>query len=322
MFNSLTRGLSGLIILVAAMASPANAPLALAQDSSSTETPAPAVDDGAEAEAAAYAQWADSFLDSLTPLSGTIELKDGLATITVDPEKFYYLSPKDSNRVLTEAWGNPPDDTPNLGMIFPAGYSPLEAGAWGMTIEYEEDGYVSDKDAAKIDYDELLAEMKKDTESASQWRVSEGYPAISLVGWASPPYYDAENKKLHWAKEITFDGQETNTLNYNIQVLGRKGVLVMNFIANIDQVEAISESRDQVLAMTEFNVGNRYSDFDPSLDKVAAYGIGGLVAGKVLAKTGLLAAAFLFLKKFGIILVVAAGGFLARFFKRNKTDGE
>ncbi len=38
-----------------------------------------------------------------------------------------------------------------------------------------------------------------------------------------------------------------------------------------------------------------YGDFDSNIDKVAAYGIGGLVAGKLAAKVGLLVAAKKFL---------------------------
>jgi uncharacterized membrane-anchored protein len=36
---------------------------------------------------------------------------------------------------------------------------------------------------------------------------------------------------MYWAKEINFGGDSENTLNYNIRVLGRKGVLLLNFIA-------------------------------------------------------------------------------------------
>ncbi|WP_428548305.1 DUF2167 domain-containing protein [Profundibacter sp.] len=46
------------------------------------------------------------------------------------------------------------------------------------------------------------------------------------------------------------------------------------------------------------------SDFKPSIDKVAAVGIGGLIAGKVLAKTGLIAVALIFLKKFFFLLLI------------------
>ncbi|MGH9940273.1 MAG: DUF2167 domain-containing protein, partial [Blastocatellia bacterium] len=37
----------------------------------------------------------------------------------------------------------------------------------------------------------------------------------------------------------------------------------------------------------EFNEGHRYGDYVAGVDKVAAYGIGGLIAGKLAAKAGL-----------------------------------
>ncbi|MCB1742863.1 MAG: DUF2167 domain-containing protein, partial [Gammaproteobacteria bacterium] len=72
------------------------------------------------------------------------------------------------------------------------------------------------------------------------------------------------------------------------------------------------------LAMAEFDQGSRYEDFDPSLDKVAAYGIGALVAGKMAAKTGLLAAAIVFLKKFGVVIVAGLAALGFRLLKRKR----
>ncbi|WP_250636637.1 DUF2167 domain-containing protein [Agarivorans gilvus] len=202
-----------------------------------------------------------------------------------------------------------------LGMLFPAESTPFDDDSWGVTIEYEEDGYVSDEDADDIDYGDLLSQMKQDTADASEQRMEQGYEAIELVGWAAPPYYDKAAHKLHWAKEIKFGDSETNTLNYNIRVLGRKGVLVLNFIAGMDQKQLIDSQLNTVVAMAEFQKDSRYEEFDPSIDKVAAYGLGALVAGKAVAKTGFLAAAFLFLKKFGIILLAGVGAFLKKLFK-------
>jgi len=149
--------------------------------------------------------------------------------------------------------------------------------------------------------------MKADTKASNEYRLEQGFGTIELVGWASAPYYDTQAKKLHWAKELKFDGAEANTLNYNVRVLGRKGVLVLNFIADMSQKDTINANVDDVMAMASFEDGSRYSDFDPSVDKVAAYGIGALVAGKVLAKTGFLAVALIFLKKFGIYILIGVG---------------
>ncbi len=68
------------------------------------------------------------------------------------------------------------------------------------------------------------------------------------------------------------------------------------------------------MALAEFDEGSTYSGFNPDLDTVAVYGVGALVAGKVIAKTGLLAVALIFLKKFGIIILIGIGVFLKKLF--------
>ncbi|MDH4109835.1 MAG: DUF2167 domain-containing protein [Gammaproteobacteria bacterium] len=252
-------------------------------------------------EQAQYEQLA-TLLESLDPQKGDIVLGDGLATLRV-PEDFYYLDGQDAETVLVDLWGNPPGQDV-LGMLFPAQYSPVDGESWAVTIDYSEDGYVSDEDAADIDYGDLLSDMQRDIRSGNDDRVAAGYEAIELVGWAESPHYDGGAKKLYWAKELRFGDSPDTTLNYEIRALGRRGILSMTFIAATDQLAEINASRDQVLAMAEFNDGHRYTDFDPDFDAVAAYGIGALVAGKVAAKTGLLAAGLLFAKKFGVFILV------------------
>ena len=272
----------------------------------------------AEAEQQKYMEWARGIWDSLDRKTGEVKLPNGVATLKV-PENFYYLNPADTNKVLVEVWGNPPGEE-KQGMLFPAGMTPFDDEAWGVTIDYTEEGYVSDKDADDINYDDMLAEMKSDTAEASKEREKMGYEKIELVGWASKPFYDKESHKLHWAKEIKFGEQEINTLNYNIRVLGRKGYLMLNFIAGMNQKAMIDGQVNSVLAMAEFNPGYRYDEFNPDLDTIAAYGIGGLVAGKVLAQTGLLAAAIIFLKKFGVFILIGLGVLFSKLFKRGKKE--
>jgi uncharacterized membrane-anchored protein len=160
--------------------------------------------------------------------------------------------------------------------------------------------------------------MISDTNLSSEWRVENGYDSMELLGWAAPPYYDEAGKKIHWAKELRFGDAEYTTLNYNVRVLGREGVLVLNFIANMSQLPEIEQSLGTVMAMPAFTPGNTYAEFDPKMDRVAAYGIGGLVAGKVLAKTGLLAAGLIFLKKFGVFIVVGIAAVGRKVFGRSK----
>jgi uncharacterized membrane-anchored protein len=192
-----------------------------------------------------------------------------------------------------------------------------------VTIDYSEDGYVKDGDASKINYDDLLVKMQKGIAENNQARQAHGYPAITLVGWAAPPHYDAATHKLYWAKQLKFGDEPKDTLNYSIRMLGRKGVLELNAVASIDQLAEIDQQTPQILGMVDFKEGSRYSDFDPKVDKVAKYGLATLVAGGALAaaaKLGLLKGLWVFIlaaKKFIIIGFIAVVAFFKKMFKRS-----
>ncbi|NVK21592.1 MAG: DUF2167 domain-containing protein [Kangiellaceae bacterium] len=272
-------------------------------------------------EQLAYFAEMQKIADSINKQTGTITLPGNKIQLDV-PEGFYYLSAQDADKILVDLWGNPPGQT-TLGMLFPAKYSVLDAEAWGVTLEYEETGYISDEDAQDIDYQDMLKDMKADTKEWNKERAKQGYELIELIGWAAPPKYDAQNKKLHWAKELKFGEQEENTLNYNVRVLGRQGVLNMNFIAGMTQLNDIESNINSVMHIAHFKPGHTYAEFNPEYDKVAAYGIGALVAGKVAAKTGLFAALLLIIKKFWFV-IIAGFIWLGKLFtnKKNKADSD
>lgn len=255
------------------------------------------------------------FEASLEYQYGEIELSGASARLNLDGN-YKYLDASDTQRLLEQAWGNPPG-AETLGAIVPFDFGVWDPSSWAVILSFDEDGYVSDEDAADIEYDELLLEMQGDTAAASEERVSRGYGAIELAGWADPPYYDAESHQLYWAKELIFEGSGQNTLNYSIRALGRRGVLILNAVATIDELAVVRDGMQGLLPLVEFDTGSRYVDFDPDVDTVAAYGIGALVAGKLAAKAGLLAKfapLLLVFKKFGIVIVVGLGAFLKKVF--------
>lgn len=258
----------------------------------------------------AYNHYVDSVENTFHYQYGEIVLGDGLATMQI-PKGYKYLGPEQSKTVLSDLWGNPPSES--LGMLFLENTSPLsENMTYAVEITYEEDGFVDDDDAEDIDYDDLLEEIQGDSKSMNEERAKLGYEPIEMIGWASTPYYDSETKKLHWAKELKFGEAEVNTLNYNIRVLGRKGYLVLNAIGDINVLPEFEKDKENIIACVEFNDGYRYSDFNPKMDKVAAYGIGGLVAGKLLAKAGF----FAIILKFWKVVAVGAVGLFASLRKK------
>ncbi len=251
------------------------------------------------------------FLESLDYQQGDIALAGASARLNV-PNGFYFLSDRDAGRLLVDVWGNPPESAKNvIGMILPASKTPIE-DTWGAVLTFDQDGYISDAEAESSDYPSILKSLQTATEDSNEERKKLGYPSIRLMGWASPPYYDKLNHKLHWAKELEFEGNPKHTLNYDVRALGRHGVLKMNFVSGMEQLAEIKQSIPVVMAMPEFTDGAKYSDYIPGADKVAAYGFGGLIAGKAAAKAGLLVIALAFLKKAWILVAFGAVGVLGK----------
>ena len=266
-------------------------------------------------ESAALAKF-QQLTSSLKYRDGEVALSGGIAKINLPPT-LRYLGPDDTATVLERIWGNPPARKKSLGMLVPAGVSFASEQAWAVVISYQDDGYVKDDDASKINYDDLLKTMREGVKANNAERVKEGYPSIELIGWAAPPRYDAAAKKMYWAKEARIADSTENTLNYDIRVLGRRGVLVLSAIAGMSQLAEIEAATPMLLGAVDFQEGHRYTDFNPGTDKVATYGLAALVAGGVLAKTGflkVLIAGVFAAKKFIIIGIVALAGIIKKFF--------
>lgn len=287
--------------------------------SSVAETPTPEATLPAteQQQKAEYEKKLTEFLQSLSPQTGTITLKDGVAQLKLT-EDFYFLNAQDAKRVLVDLWGNPPESSSDvLGMLVPRKFKVSDDQSWVVTLEYEESGYVSDADAEKIDYASLLKEMREGMAAANPEREKQGYSTVELVGWAAAPRYDQQSHKLHWAKELRFGGNEENTLNYNIRVLGRRGVLVLNAISVMPQLPEIEEATPQILSMVDFQPGHQYADYNPATDRMAEYGIAALIGGTMASKMGLfkvIGTALLAGKKFVIMGAVALAAVLRKFF--------
>jgi uncharacterized membrane-anchored protein len=258
----------------------------------------------------------DSLETGLNYQQGEIKFDNGIGTLNV-PQGFRYLDAAQAEYVLRDLWGNP-EGSGTLGMIVPENVGVTSANGWAFIITYDDMGYVKDDDADDIDYDELMETMQSESEAENKQRIEQGYEPISIVGWAAKPFYDQDKKVLHWAKEIKFGESDMNTLNYNIRVLGRKGVVILNAVASMSELGDVQKNIEPVLASFSYTDGNKYADFNPDIDEVAAWTIGGLVAGKVLAKAGLLAILLKYIKLIGLG-AIAVGTAAWKWFK-NKTE--
>jgi uncharacterized membrane-anchored protein len=257
----------------------------------------------------------DSVEKSLNYQTGKVSLSQQNVSLNI-PEGFKYLNAEQTKFVLNQIFKNPKDES-ILGSIWPA-QSTLLNNSYIFTISYEDLGYIKDEDAKDTDYDELLKNMKESVVEGNKERLASGYQTYELIGWAKSPFYDEKQKVLHWAKEVKFGDDTTNVLNYEVRILGRKGVLSLTAISTMNDLPLVNSELDKVLSMASFTEGNKYSDFDSSSDRIAEYTIGGLIAGKVLAKVGF----FALIAKFGKIIVVAVIAFIVGIFRKITGKGK
>ena len=254
---------------------------------------------------------------SLHPQSGDVAVPGAGVTLHLGRD-FTYLTPADAKRVLTEIWGNPPSTGEGvLGIVLPAGKSASQS-VWGAVITYENSGYVTDDDAQTADYNAILGQLRAGEEDNNRRRREQGYPAMHLVGWAQQPSYDRATHSVIWARDLRLDGVPGDSLNYDVRLLGRGGVLSMNMLAGIGDLAEVRQAAAAVGRTATFDTGQRYADFnDAKGDKRAGYGLAGLVAAGVgvaaAKKLGFLAIVLGFGKKFLVVFAVAAAA-AKRFF--------
>ncbi len=266
---------------------------------------------------------AKAFLRALAPQSGDVRLSEARAVLHLG-ERYYFLPAEDAKRVLTQIWGNHPDAVSDvLGMVMERGKTPFD-DAWGAVITYRDTGYVSDSDAASQDYDAVLQSLREGEAADNVQRKAAGLPTLNLVGWAQSPSYNSGHHALVWARELASSDSKVNSLNYDVRLLGRSGVLSLNMVATMPMLAQVRAAATTFGQAAEFEPGARYADFDATTDQAAGYGLAGLVGGGAAAavakKVGLLAVLAKFWKLIVMGLVIAGGAIMA--FIRKLTGGD
>jgi uncharacterized membrane-anchored protein len=184
-----------------------------------------------------------------------------------------------------------------------------------------DEGYVSIDDWRDIDAKAMLDSISENTEKANEERAHDGFPPMHIVGWIQQPALDPTTNTVYWAIAVT-EGN-SSVVNSRALRLGRHGFELLTWIGDGKAYQPIGGDLDVMLRSFSFDSGARYTDFTPG-DKVAAYTIAGLVAtlaGAKLIKVAAAGGLLLLLKKFGVVIVAAIVGLLAKFrgrFMRKK----
>jgi uncharacterized membrane-anchored protein len=229
---------------------------------------------------------------------GKVTLGSNLATLNLP--KGYVFFGADKAKQMMERGGNSSGN--EVGAILPQD----QDADFGIVLEFDDSGYVEDKDAGKIDADKILESYKEGTEQANEQRKERGLGALHVTGWEEKPSYDAKRHVVIWSLQGENEKKE-QFVNYNTRVLGRKGVLSVNLMCDNKDLPAVKPKSQEIVKNISFNANERYEDYKTG-DKVSAGGLVALIAGGALLakKTGVMAFLFMMLKPF--LLLLKAGG--------------
>ena len=191
---------------------------------------------------------------------------------------------------------------------------------YDIFLEYRDDGYVKLDDWKNVNSNNLLSELREITKANAIYLKEKNLDYVNKIDWIFKPTLNKENKSVSYSYKVDWNSGQQSMESKNL-ILGKKGYLESAFVVeykeDIDLEYESDFSKDFVNGVI-FKEGFKHSDYKPG-DKIAAAGIGGLVAGslgiKALAKTGVLAK----LLKFWWILL-APLAFLGKFLSGKESS--
>ena len=236
------------------------------------------------------------------------------------PEYCKFADKKGAETFL-EATGNIPSGR-ELGVLL---CDPkADSSYWFVVFDWDESGYVKDDEKASLDAAKILKTLQEGQDAANSERRSRGLDELLVTGWERPPYYDSLTNNLTWSVRIRSKADPEESINHSVRLLGRKGVMSVDLVADPEDMAEAVASFDSALTQFDFYSGQSYAEWKPG-DKVAEYGLAALVtggAGLAAAKLGLfskmwkwIVAMVLALKKAFIAIIIGIAAFFKKIFK-------
>lgn len=231
----------------------------------------------------------------------------------MDVPQGYTFFPAKGAQQLLKMWGNLVAGNED-GLIM------HDENGWSVCFEFSDVGYVKDDDKDQLNADKMLKQMHDSEPALNEARKEAGLPAQHTVGFAMPPTYNEQTHNLEWAIKFTVEGQPGEYLNYHTKLLGRKGVMTATLMCDPAELKAVLPDYQKTLTGFRFNGGETYAEYR-SGDKVATYGLVGLVAGGTAlaaGKAGLFSKLGVLIAKGGkavILGIVALLAGIAKLFK-------
>lgn len=212
-------------------------------------------------------------------------IKKANAEVLILDNEIYLDNFKDINQFSWWAYGHGAEKT----MVMH-----IRGTGYDVFLDYKDDGYVKLDDWKNVNSNNLLSKLREIAKSNAIYLKEKNLDYVNKIDWIFKPTLNKKNKSVSYSYKVDWNSGQQSMESKNL-ILGKKGYLESAFVVaykeDIDLEYESDFSKDFVNGVI-FKEGFKHSDYKPG-DKIAAAGIGGLVAGslgiKALAKTGVLA---------------------------------
>ena len=244
-------------------------PLMIGVASGQEETPDPGMD-----------QW-QTFCAGLAKSEGPVQARLGTMAEVGVPEGRVFLEASAAKELLS-AWGNIPSGR-ELGAIVDSEFL-RKPGLPAVFFEFDAIGFVKDDEKDDLDADAILEGLRKNQEAGNVARKERGYSTLTLTGWQTPPRFDDTTKNLEWGIAVQ-DSEGTQSINYDVRLLGRNGVMNASLLCNPEAFAGAQPLLRSAIGNFRYLEQHRYGDYQKG-DKLAEYGLIGLIGGGGLLAAG------------------------------------
>ncbi len=171
-------------------------------------------------------------------------------------------------------------------------------------FEYNPVGFVASKDWSNVNADDMLQQVRDNTENSNGSRRLQGLAELHVTGWLQQPTLNPETHMVSWIISATRSSGDS-IINAVALKLGRYGYERITLVD--DAINSPSAVQNLLFIANEhqFDFGARYNEYIVGSDRSAEYGVAGLVAGALGVKLLKVAGGI------GFLVLVKKAGWLA-----------
>lgn len=249
------------------------------------------------------------------PTHGPAEVTISNANVGFNlPEDYFFLQAADATALMREIG--------NLSVDIDALVVPADEDAnWFIYFKFSDLGYFKMEEVKEeLEDIDLIGEIRKNTELNNQKRAKAGFSTIEVIGYAEKLSLNTSRQTLDFAIESVQEGQRF--IERRSIMFGRKGLLLCSFVCSKERYFNVQATSNNMFASILFHNNYRYADFNPGIDKYAVVGIGTVLVGREITRSGWLSRTLKILGKaiwafiIGIFAVIWA--LLKRLFRKKE----